>query len=85
MPRDFPGEERVFHPRAATDVVNNQVTLRGLVPNVHYYSDMVSPESKIPSDDISREKSFAVTIGRKRLAATREIRHEVWYASMIDV
>ena len=82
---DLPREECIFHPRAATDVVHDQISLRWLVPNVYDYADMVCSQSQVPGDNVARQKVLAAGDTRERLPFAREVSHEVRHPSMIDV
>ena len=62
MPRDLPCEQNVFHAGAGADVMYDQLTLRGFVPDIHDHANVWGPESKIPRDYIARQERFTGTV-----------------------
>jgi len=54
VPRDLPREHNIFHAGAGADVMYDQITLRGFIPDIHDHPDMFgSTKLKIPRDHIS--------------------------------
>ena len=65
VPGDLPREQNIFHARAGADVVHNQVTLRGFVPDIddHAYVFGAS-QPQVPRNDVSGQECFAATRSR---------------------
>ena len=66
VPGDFPREQNVFHACAGANVVHNQISLFGLVPDVddHTYVFGAS-QTQIPRNDIAGQERFAAASGRQ--------------------
>jgi hypothetical protein len=59
---DLPTEQRVFHPSTTANVVHNQITLCGFVPDIYDHADVRSAEPEIPGDDITWQKVVAALV-----------------------
>src|SRR5262245_3949099 len=50
---DLPRKERVLHPRAAADVVDDHVSLRWLVPDIRDHADVIDAAAQIPGHNVA--------------------------------
>src|SRR5438034_636847 len=53
---DFPREHHIFHARPGADVVNNQISLRRLIPNVDDDADVIDVAAQVPRDYVARQE-----------------------------
>src|SRR2546421_1272221 len=82
---NLPREQRVFHACAATDVVNDEIVLRGFVPDIYHDAYVVGAGTEVPCHHVARQEVFTVVIRRERLPFAREEDLQVRYTAMIDV
>ena len=83
--RDCPREEYVFHACARADVMDDEVPLRGFVPDVDNNAYVVDVAAEVPRHNVSRQKSISATRGRHLFAFAAEECLQIRYATMIDV
>jgi hypothetical protein len=85
MARDLPVEQNIFHLWAAPYVVDNQVASRSRRFAIHYDADVRYVASEIPSYQIPRRIVLAALTDRKLFSFTREERHQIRDAAVIDI
>jgi hypothetical protein len=61
MTCNLPCEQDVFHASAGADIVNNQVALRGLIPDVYHHANVIDTDSKVPGDSSEAAKLWVTT------------------------
>src|SRR2546423_15098135 len=82
---DLPGKHDVFHARACSDVMDDQVTLCRLVPDVNNHAHVIYAATEVPGHDVAGQKRVGIAGGRNFLAFASEKSLQVRDAAMVDV